>query len=169
MSAARTNAERSSASPTYDLNRSPSRNLPGRPMAPSLLESRCAPGSLLLPVRRLRLSRTCVILNGHIWSLTWADVDTAHLMFWRHGAVRRGADAAREDPLTPRQVSRCRRPWDFLATSSVPHTAFPQVTSPSRATRRRKLGLAGCGSVAQQRLARNSAGFILAVPSRQGA
>src|ERR1019366_1059695 len=29
------------------------------------------------------LSRTCVILNGHIWSLTWADVDTAHLMFWR--------------------------------------------------------------------------------------
>src|ERR1039458_9422905 len=93
MSAARTNAERSSASPTYDLNRSPSRNLPGRPMAPSLLESRCAPGSLLLPVRRLRLSRTCVILNGHIWSLTWADVDTAHLMFWRHGAVRRGADA----------------------------------------------------------------------------
>src|ERR1019366_8787417 len=88
-----------------------------------------------------RLARTCVILNGHIWSLTWADVDTAHLMFWRHGAVRRGADAAREDPLTPRQVSRCRRPWDFLATSSVPHTAFPQVTSPSRATRRRKLGL----------------------------
>jgi hypothetical protein len=90
------------------------------------------------------LSRTCVILNGHIWSLTWADVDTAHLMFWRHGAVRRGADAAREDPLTPRQISRCRRPWDFLATSSVPHTAFPQVTSPSRATRRRKLGLAAC-------------------------
>src|ERR1017187_5923534 len=39
------------------------------------------------------LTRTCVILNGHIWSLTWADVDTAHLMFWRHGAVRRGADA----------------------------------------------------------------------------
>jgi hypothetical protein len=43
-----------------------------------------------------QLTRTCVILNGHIWSLTWADVDTAHLMFWRHGAVRRGGDAARD-------------------------------------------------------------------------
>ncbi len=108
----------------------PQRN-PGQAARPGL-----SPG--LLP-----LARTCVILNGHIWSLTRADVDTAHLMFWRHGAVRRGADAAREDPLTPRQISRCRRPWDFLATSSVPHTAFPQVTSPSRATRRRKSGLAG--------------------------
>src|SRR5260370_11941220 len=27
---------------------------------------------------------------------------------------------AREDPLTPKQISRCRRPCDFLATSSVP-------------------------------------------------
>src|ERR1039458_10271698 len=168
MSAARTNAERSSASPTYDLNRSPSRNLPGRPMAPSLLESRCAPGSLLLPVRRLRLSRTCVILNGHIWSLTWADVDTAHLMFWRHGAVRRGADAAREDPLTPRQVSRFRRPWTFWLHFQCPIRRFRR----SRVLLGRHADVswvAGCGSGAQQRLARNTAGFILALPSRQGA
>jgi hypothetical protein len=69
-----------------------------------------------------------VILNGHIWSLTWADVDTAHLMFWRHGAVRRGADAAREDPLTPKQLSRCRRPWGYIFSApcgvSAGHESF---------------------------------------------
>jgi hypothetical protein len=27
----------------------------------------------------LGLARTCVILNGHICSLTWADVDAAYL------------------------------------------------------------------------------------------
>ena len=50
---------------------------------------------------------------------------------------------AREDPLTPRQISRCRCPCDFLATSSVPPYGVSQVTSPFQVTRRRKLGLTG--------------------------
>src|SRR5713226_8305541 len=37
---------------------------------------------------------------------------------------------AREDPLTPKQISRCRRPCDFLATSSVP----PYGVSPGLAS-----------------------------------
>ena len=90
------------------------------------------PGQSLRRDRRGALqpfSRTRAILSGCIWLLTWADVGTAWLGFWLHGAVQCEAGARAKIHWHPKRCHVAEVAGSFLAASSVSYTEFPMVRS----------------------------------------
>ena len=97
------------------------------------------PGQSLRRDRRGALqpfSRTRAILSGCIWLLTWADVGTAWLGFWLHGAVQCppallsfAAGARAKIHWHPKRCHVAEVAGSFLAASSVSYTEFPMVRS----------------------------------------